>query len=270
MAVVEIGNDSGTNVFLYDANSSVGSIEDGDMDIGTNFAFDRIWLRSPPTSRAQFQRRAAGDDAQDLFETGGDYADGTIWVQDGSGATGVAMADIAATDVQLRGINIYNTQTGGIALLGKLNGLTDGDRIIVAFTNPAPQVIATLEANGLVIIDPLPAGTNRTITLRTCIQGTFGDGTEGLQVLWRPTAAAAWIQANFIHGWAYSDTYEAGDNVTDENGVARTIAADGGWIDVDTSIPDNAGQVGLQPRYILPGAQDQHTHDIAIRSVSWS
>ena len=166
----------------------------------------------------------------------------------------------------VRTVTVTATATGTGTEAAK-NTTDDSTASIDITVNPG---LSTYEVNGRCRVSSVPTGTNRTMTIRCCIQGQFGDGTEGLLVEWRPGTSGAWTQAAFIHGWTYSNTYTTGDSITDENGVARTIVANGGWIDVDVSIPNNAGQVALQPRYIVPGGQDTFHHDIAIRSIAWS
>ena len=125
------------------------------------------------------------------------------------------------------------------------------------------------EDNGTVSFADLPVGTNRTVRLRLCIQGQFGDGDEGVQIEHRTTVGSgAWTEAAFIHGWAYTNSYGQGDTITDENGLDRTCVSDGGWIDVDVDIPDSAGEVQFHPVYILAGTN--HQHDIALREFAWS
>ena len=129
------------------------------------------------------------------------------------------------------------------------------------------SIVSTLEGNGATMFATLPTGTGRTLHMRLCIQGEFGNGTEGLQVNHRARAADAWTEADFIHGWDYSDDHDMGDTVQDEDGNTLTIVADGGWVDFEISIPDTATQVQLQPRYIIVGSAFEH--DIAFRQFHW-
>ena len=124
-----------------------------------------------------------------------------------------------------------------------------------------------MEANGDIMFAILPTGISRTLHMRLCIQGQFGNGQEGLQVNHRARETDAWAEAGFIHGWDYSDTYSAGGTVTDEDGNTLTFVADGGWVDFEIIIPDTATQVQLQPRYINRG--NIYEHDIAFRQFHW-
>ena len=134
-------------------------------------------------------------------------------------------------------------------------------------TETSQSVQATVESNGIADFGIVPDQAGRTLHLRLAIQGTFGDGTEGLQIQHRAVSTDAWSEAGFVHGWVYQD-YELGDTITDENGMDRVCVQDGGWVDVAIAIPDTATQVRLQPRYILAGLN--FSHDIALRSVQWA
>ena len=117
--------------------------------------------------------------------------------------------------------------------------------------------------------DEIPDGINRVLHLRLAIAGDYADGTEGLEILTRVDDSGTWVQAGFIYGWAFSDTYEQGDTFDDENDVERTVAADGGWVDFEVSIPDTAGQIQFRPHYIHGEDTQRWEHDIAFRSFSF-
>ena len=124
----------------------------------------------------------------------------------------------------------------------------------------------TAGGNGIAAFADLPDQAARTLHLRVCIQGDFGDGTEGLRIQQRAAAGDPWTEAGFIYGWTFSD-YTAGQPVTDENGNSLTIAADGGWIDFEVAVADDATEVRLLPVYIFQGGTFRH--DIALRSYQW-
>lgn len=128
--------------------------------------------------------------------------------------------------------------------------------------------LATIQTNGIAQFVSLPDAPGRLLKMRLCIQGNFGDGTEGLEVQHRAGAGDAWKQAGMIHGWGYSNARTTGDTFDDEAGVSQTVAADGGWVDFEVPIPDSATQVRLHPRYVL-GSNDKFTHDIALADVEW-
>ena len=132
--------------------------------------------------------------------------------------------------------------------------------------------IAEVEANGLAIMSAteIPVQTSRTLRIRACVQGLFGDGVEGLQIQHRVGSGGSWTLAAFIHGWMFTNSYEAGDTITDENQQVLVCVADGGWVDFDVAVPDSATQVRLSPRYVVPTGQTIYTHDIAVREMQWS
>ena len=134
-------------------------------------------------------------------------------------------------------------------------------------TSISQQAVA--ETRGLLVFASLPDETGRELHLRLSIQGGFGDGTEGLRVEYQEAGSQAWIEAEFFHGWDFSNSYTANQEITDENGVSRTIAVTGGWIDFETDIPDTAIEVRLAPKYIFRSGQNTYTHDIAMRSLQW-
>ena len=128
--------------------------------------------------------------------------------------------------------------------------------------------ISLLESRGIIDMqsDEIPDGFNRMLNVRLCIQGDFGDGTEGLQILTRVDDAGTWVEAAFIYGWAFNNSYVQGETFNDENGVERTVAADGGWVDFSVAIPDAAGQIEFRPHYIDTDETQRWQHDLALRS----
>ena len=129
---------------------------------------------------------------------------------------------------------------------------------------------ADIEDRGIVTFTTIPNLEDRLLHIRLCIQGDFGDGREGLAVQSRASSAAAWaeVPGGFVYGWAYSDNYVKDAVFQDENGNDRTVAANGGWVDVTIRIPDDATQVRLRPKYIVVG-NSSYLHDIALRSIQW-
>ena len=135
-------------------------------------------------------------------------------------------------------------------------------------TETSGSSLAGAEAAGLAEFATVPTETGRMLHLRLCIQGAFGDGTEGLEIQQRASADDAWAMVTLITGWLYSDSRIAGDTVADFAGEDQTVAASGGWVDFTVAIPDAATQVRLQPRYIQ-GEGSTWEHDIAFRSFQW-
>ena len=132
-----------------------------------------------------------------------------------------------------------------------------------------PDTAADAQADGIVEAAEVPDETGRSLHLRACVQGTFGDGLEGLRVEHRASGDDAWSEAGFIHGWPYSDSYQAGDEIAAEDGDMLTCAADGGWVDFEVPVPDSATQVPLAPVYIA-ALGNTFTHDVALRRLHWS
>ena len=128
--------------------------------------------------------------------------------------------------------------------------------------------LSVIEANGIAQFLTIPSGAGRLLTLRVCIQGDFGDGAEGLEIQYRTGPSATWQRAGFIHGWPYVASRTLGQTFTDEGGNTRTVVRDGGWIDVDTVIPDAATEVRLHPQYTL-GSNEKFTHDVALQDIAW-
>ena len=186
---------------------------------------------APITNQAQFEAFFGTD-------TGFPSTDGH-WRADSGGSTGSANTGPGTNNT----LPFVHTETSGSASLSQL------------------------ETNGIVQFLTVPSGRGRLLTLRVCIQGRFGDGTEGLEIQHRTGDTATWKQAGFIHGWAYSNSRTVGQTFNDENGVSRTVVANGGWIDADIVIPDTATQVRLHPRYV--GAGDKFAHDVAINDIAW-
>ena len=98
--------------------------------------------------------------------------------------------------------------------------------------------------------------------LRMCPQGAFGAG-EGLEVQSTPTGGT-WTDIVRIPGTPYAAALTVGAVVTDADGVDHAVVQDGGWIDVNVDIPDDADEVRLQ-EFWDAGSSSQH--DIALWSV---
>ena len=58
--------------------------------------------------------------------------------------------------------------------------------------------------NGVAEFVTVPAGTDRSVRLRVCLQGVFDDGEEGFSIESRPTGGT-WTRQELIYGWAYSN-----------------------------------------------------------------
>ena len=151
-----------------------------------------------------------------------------------------------------------------------------GTNNVLAFvhteTSGSSEDVTTLENNGIATMAAaeIPDQADRTLRLRLCIQGQFGDGTEGMRIDERAADGDVWAEAGFVHGWDYGSAYVSGGTATDENGVTITFAADGGWVDFDIDIADSTTQVRLVPKYVVPVGGTSYTHDVAVRELRWS
>ena len=149
VAVITVGNDAADDRSLYHDAQNVGSLDLGDTNVTADYRFDRIRMRTLGAWVTIQDADPRSVDAQTLFEAGGDFEDGIIYVQNDAGTmAGVSMADIGAANIGGGGLNIRDTVTGGPALLAILDALTDGDCIILAFTLPA---IPPAYAQGLAV-----------------------------------------------------------------------------------------------------------------------
>ena len=73
------------------------------------------------------------------------------------------------------------------------------------------------------------------LTLRACLQGTFGSG-EGLQLT--ATIDRAEVSAPLFVGWTYSDSNDEDDTITDAASASQSCVQDGGWVDFTWAVPD--------------------------------
>ena len=165
----------------------------------------------------------------------------------------------------------WRTTSGGSTVSGNTGPGSNNVLGFVYTETSGTDSVEDIAARGIIDMqsDEIPDGTNRVLNLRVAVAGDYADGTEGLEILTRADDSGTWVQAGFIYGWAFSNTYEQGDTFDDENDVERTVAADGGWVDFEVSIPDTAGQIELRPHYIHGEGTQTWEHDIAFRSFSF-
>ena len=125
-----------------------------------------------------------------------------------------------------------------------------------------------MQINGQAEFAAVPAQTNRTLTLRMCIQGTpFSlSATSGMHIQHRASSSDSWVDAGLIRGWAYLGLRNVGSTWNDYGGTTLTCVADGGWVDFTISIPNTATQVRLNPEYGSAAVNN----DIALRQFSWA
>ena len=132
-----------------------------------------------------------------------------------------------------------------------------------SFTTEGLDQIITNSTFDLRLESNWPAATRRVLRLRCAVMGAYANAGEGLLVQGMATGGA-WTDIALIRGWAYSANYSTGDEITDYSGATITCAQDGGWVDVDTQIPDDIAEVRL--RLSVSGGSF-HQHDVALWSA---
>ena len=117
----------------------------------------------------------------------------------------------------------------------------------------------------LTVVDDWPSQQDRILGLRCAIMGDWNSGNERLAVEGREDGGD-WEQIRLISGWAYSNSYNEGDSITRfGESDANICAEDGGWLDIETYIPNRFRDIRLRSR-ITGGTA--YRHDIAFRSAS--
>ena len=134
VCLIEVGVSGNERYYETGGN---GSIIDGDMNLTTDYEWDRI--RSISGLRINLNHTTGRTvDAETLFESGGQFFDGTVHVQDNDGVVSVDMSDIDRDNIGGSGINVIPTVSQDF--VDKVNDAVTGDRIIIAFTQPAAVV----------------------------------------------------------------------------------------------------------------------------------
>ena len=186
-ALITIGQ-SGEDRF--DSANSIGSLEDGDLDVAADLAVRRIRVSS---SRVRLNRIGAGA-WPDYIETGGPLHDARFHMQSLDGVSAVEVSDLSDTaDILVGIVNIRSTTTGGTAFIERLNSLSSGDRVILAMTRAAgpTPVRATLGARALgALAGTLTARAVAPVPVRADL-GARALGALGGTVSARPSAAQA-------------------------------------------------------------------------------
>ena len=109
-------------------------------------------------------------------------------------------------------------------------------------------------------------GTDRSITLRICIQGTgWSANDEGLRITTGTTEADS-TQLARLTGWDYSNTYTVGDTITNRQDDDYDIVLDGGWIDYTIDIPDGHEHFEIASFIVASGSY--HLHDLALWQIT--
>ena len=107
-------------------------------------------------------------------------------------------------------------------------------------------------------------GIGRQMRFRASIAGVAWTSTgEGLEVQGRVDSTGSWSRIRLIPGWAYSDTYFAGNAIIDGAGNALTCVQAGGWVDFSVEIPNNHTEVRIRSMPVA-GAGLLFQHDAAL------
>ena len=124
------------------------------------------------------------------------------------------------------------------------------------------QSVDLMRANGLAQFGTVPAGVDRTLRLRMCLQGVTS--MRGMAIETSPDGGV-WTERGFFRAWAFDNGRDVGDTFNNYDGETLTCVADGGWVDWTIPIPDGANQVRLAPRYDGTNIRQ----DQALREFDW-
>ena len=158
-------------------------------------------------------------------------------------------------------------------------GLIEAGQFISGFTQPgtnsARPYVASDSSSGTVddVVANSPidlavemnweGAAGRVLRLRCAVIGRFSSPNEGLLVQGMATGGA-WEDIFLIRGWTDSNSYSAGDDMTDYDGATIMCTQDGGWADFDIAIPDAHDEVRL--RVVATGPSPAE-HDVALWSA---
>ena len=134
VALIEASPDSSD--FLYRSDSGLtGTLLGGSLDLATSYPVTRIRRRS---DRIQLNDNSATASIGAFFSAGGAGREFRLHLQDGTGVVSLVIADSIHSS---GGNNIqFNTDS---AFQTVLNRIGDGDRFILAFTEPNPPGLPT-------------------------------------------------------------------------------------------------------------------------------
>ena len=119
----------------------------------------------------------------------------------------------------------WRYDTGGTSATGNTG---PGNNNVLSFMHtevsniPDTETLEDAEERGVAAFVTVPDQVDRTLHMRLCIQGDFHNGIEGLEIQQRATDADAWANVFHVHGWDYSNTWDAGDIITDDTGFTTT------------------------------------------------
>ena len=244
LALIQTGSTaSGTWTILYRASPSVGSLVDGELGMGTaNSAVGTLEWRGDTINDLRIIN-GSDLDLSVFFGTGGAGADLTIRVQtassSGTGTIGYAAANQARWDMDA------SAQT-------LLNGLSSGDRLIVALTRPLqpPAQVTGVSAY---------AASDTSIS----VSWSAADRADGYTVEWGTTSGS------------YSDSAAATDTSYTITGLTpntlyylRVTATRSGAADGDPSAEVSV-TARLEPPAQVTGLMAAVVSDVQIR-LSWT
>ena len=143
---------------------------------------------------------------------------------------------------------------------------TAGPYVYCETSGSAPSNIAErsmLEAHPTTML--AWTGSGRIFAARLCMQGDGFDANSaanlgGVEIV-TAGPGEAFSAVALIHGWAYSDSRDAGDMFDDFGGETLTCAQIGGWVDFEIPIPDTATAFGLR---VMHGEGAEFHHDSAM------
>ena len=136
VALITSGRDSQN--FFYRADTAVGTLEDGSLELESGTVITRIRDRNP--NRFLLNDSPDADDITAFFNTGGNGNDITIHIQDDAGVASIVAADTINVGVSHADAVQFNTPAAFDTIV---NRIANGDRFILAFTRP--QAIADTE-----------------------------------------------------------------------------------------------------------------------------
>ena len=175
--------------------------------------------------------------------------------------------------------NVFTTFSGSETFAGAWNERTSGSTgtnntgpgsnssgpYVYSETSASSNVEEIEDNSKLVMLDSIMAtwtGSGRSITLRTCVQGTGWTGDdEGLRIK-TGTSEANSTDLAVLSGWTYSNGNAVDDEITNRQGDVYSVVEDGGWIDWTVDVPDGHTyfEVGLD----LTTSGSRHLRDVGL------
>ena len=112
------------------------------------------------------------------------------------------------------------------------------------------------------------SGSGRQIVIRANIAGAgWTLNTEGLQIQGKSASDTEWSTIEIIEGWAYSDSYDFGDTISDSAGDDHSCIQIGGWVDFTIDVPNDHTEVRFR-NLALDGPGSVWQHDLALWQIA--